>query len=227
MIELIINNKSYSIKTQWAEFTFSEYAVLVRASGKSLQERLIIYTGIPGELVSKLTLAQVAFISDSLSFLDEPENAFIFAHKYEDDLNVGRKTYGEFEQALIFIRKAENQILSIPKVIECFYGEKLEDENVLKVLGKGAFVLDKISKFVHEFKRLGEYEPSVEELEAGVEELNKFGFFATAVQLARKYGKTHDDILNMPAREVYNTLLYDFEQSEVEKRINKIRSRKK
>ena len=103
----------------------------------------------------------------------------------------------------------------------------MEDENLLKVLGKGAFVLDKISKFVHEFKRLSEYEPTPEEIEAGVDELNVFGVFATVDALAEKYSKDPDEILKWEARKVYTILIKDFDKSQIERRINKIRSRKK
>lgn len=227
MIELKINDKPYSIKTEWSEFSFKEYAALFKVADKPLVEKISLYSGLPVAIVSQLSLEQLSFVCEAISFIEQPENALIFAEAYSDELNIGKRTYKELEQSLIFIRNIGSPLAAIDKVVNVYYGEDISDQPLLKVLGKGQHVLNLISKFMLEFKRLNEYEPTIEELEAGVEELSKFGFFGTAVQFARKYGQTHDEILNMPAREVYTTLLYDFEQSEVERKLNQIRSRKK
>lgn len=227
MIELKINDKPYSIKTEWSEFSFKEYAALFKIADKPLVEKISLYSGLPVAIVSQLSLEQLSFVCEAISFIEQPENALIFAEAYSDELNIGKRTYKELEQSLIFIRNIGSPLAAIDKVVNVYYGEDISDQPLLKVLGKGQHVLNLISKFMLEFKRLNEYEPTIEELEAGVEELSKFGFFGTAVQFARKYGQTHDEILNMPAREVYTTLLYDFEQSEVERKLNQIRSRKK
>ena len=227
MIELKINDKPYSIKTEWSEFSFKEYAALFKIADKPLVEKISLYSGLPVAIVSQLSLEQLSFVCEAISFIEQPENALIFAEAYSDELNIGKRTYKELEQSLIFIRNIGSPLAAIDKVVNVYYGEDISDQPLLKVLGKGQHVLNLISKFMLEFKRLNEYEPTIEELEAGVEELSKFGFFGTAVQFARKYGQTHDEIVNMPAREVYTTLLYDFEQSEVERKLNQIRSRKK
>lgn len=227
MIELKINDKPYSIKTEWSEFSFKEYALLFTGADKPLAESIALYSGLPIAIVNQLSLEQLSFVCDATAFAEQPDNALIFAQAYTDDLNIGRRTYKELEQSLIFIRNAGSPLAAIDKVVNVYYGEDISDQPLLKVLGKGVHVLNLISKFMLEFKRLNEYEPTLDELEAGVEDLAKFGFFGTAVQFARKYGQTHDEILNMPAREVYTTLLYDFEQSEVERKLNQIRSRKK
>ena len=227
MIELKINDKPYSIKTEWSEFSFKEYAALFKIADKPLVEKISLYSGLPVAIVSQLSLEQLSFVCEAISFIEQPENALIFAEAYSDELNIGKRTYKELEQSLIFIRNIGSPLAAIDKVVSVYYGEDISEHPLLKVLGKGQHVLNLISKFMLEFKRLNEYEPTIEELEAGVEDLAKFGFFGTAVQFARKYGQTHDEILNMPAREVYTTLLYDFEQSEVERKLNQIRSRKK
>lgn len=257
MITIKLNDKEYKIKNEWSEFTFKEYAAILSAEGLPLSDRLHAYTGIPKDLIHKLDLAQVAFICDALALLDEPDNIFLFTKEHIQEFNVGQREYGDLENALKFIRKSKNPVIVFDKLIKIFIDDyevikeireiiditpearkelireqgKKESSatnlNAIEVLPKGVFFLTCINKFLEEFKRLQDYTPSVEEEEAGVDDLQKFGSFGTAVQLARKYGKTHDEILAMPAREVYTTLLYDFEQSEVEKRLNQIRSRKK
>jgi len=227
MIKLTINGKDYQVKNSWTELTYNDYIKVLSSASMMLTDRINLLTGIPKDICDKLSFQQLAFICDALLLFDEPEDILLFTKGYIDELNIGRRTYKELEECLIFIRKVKNPVAALDKVVKILYGEEIGELKAVEVLPKGLFILTCITKFLDEFKRLGDYEPTIEEQEAGVEELGKFGFFATAVQLARKYGKTHDDILAMPAREVYTTLLYDFEQSEIEKRLQKIHSRKR
>lgn len=82
-----------------------------------------------------------------------------------------------------------------------------------------------MSAFFERYKRLSEYEPSDEELEAGVEVFGNFGFFNTVVTLSRKMSCSYEQVLNMSADEVYMTLLLDFETAEYEKRLTEVRRR--
>lgn len=58
---------------------------------------------------------------------------------------------------------------------------------------------------------------------AGVELFGSFGFFPTVVSMARKLGKSYDEVLAMEADTVYMTLLLDFETAEYEKRLYEIK----
>lgn len=57
---------------------------------------------------------------------------------------------------------------------------------------------------------------------AGVDRFEVFGFFNTCKFLAREMGKTYDEILMMPAVDVYMTLLHDFEIGEYKKDLKAI-----
>lgn len=72
------------------------------------------------------------------------------------------------------------------------------------------------------YEQLGEYEADENEAVAGVDRLQAFGHFATIVSLARKMGQTYQYISEMPADEVYMTLLLDMEVSQYEKRLSEI-----
>lgn len=52
--------------------------------------------------------------------------------------------------------------------------------------------------------------------------LGAFGHFGTIVTLARKMGQDYEYIANMPADEVYMTLLYDMEVNAFQKRYSEI-----
>lgn len=71
-----------------------------------------------------------------------------------------------------------------------------------------------------------DYEPDADEVMAGVEIFNNFGFFPTMMSLSRKMGVSYDEVLEMPADVVYMTMLIDFESSEYEKRLYEVKSGK-
>lgn len=221
-----IDGKEYHLIHSWSEVTFKDYCSIVKAQGLPMAERLSAYSGIPKDLCLKMTMAQFVEVAAQVAFMDDWAEASVFSEAYTDDLNIGKRKYKEIEEAKIMIQKAGMPILACADLIRIYYGEDITDQPVIQCLGKCSHVINSINSFLQKFKRLNEYEPTLDEQEAGVEELSKFGFFATAVQLARKYGKTHDEILDMKAEEVYTTLLYDFEQSVIEKNLMKIQTRK-
>lgn len=79
-----------------------------------------------------------------------------------------------------------------------------------------------IEAFLKRYEALGQHEADENELNAGVDKLSVFGHFGTIVQLSRKMGQTYEYVSQMPADEVYMTLLYDMEVNEYEKRYSDI-----
>lgn len=75
------------------------------------------------------------------------------------------------------------------------------------------------------YKRLGDYEPTAEEFEAGIERLSSFGSWGTATAYARRSNMKTKDVFELSAGEVYTTLLLDFEESELQKRLHEIHKR--
>lgn len=69
---------------------------------------------------------------------------------------------------------------------------------------------------------MNDYVPDEEEKTAGIDRFEAFGFFNTCKFLAREMGKMYDEILLMPAVDVYMTLLHDFEVSEYKKELKMI-----
>lgn len=225
MFKLKVEGKEYDIKDSWRDFTFDEYCQVINAKGKGFLERLSVFTSIPLGELNRMNCEHIAVLCGLVSFMETPETAMIFAEYYTDELNIGKRKYSELEAAKIALQSVKVPVLAGDKILEIYYGA--EDLPLFAKLGKISFVLSEMEKFLQRFKRLNDYEPSPEELEAGVDNLSKFGFFATVVQFARKYGKTHDEILAMPAEEVYTTLLFDFEQNEIERNLIKIQNRKR
>lgn len=61
-------------------------------------------------------------------------------------------------------------------------------------------------------------------MQAGSDRLDKYGSFATYVELAKLnvIGSTIDEVLKQPARVVYTLLCYEKEKNEFEKQYQKI-----
>ena len=85
------------------------------------------------------------------------------------------------------------------------------------------FFFAALSKFFERFKRLNDYVADDDEKEAGIERLSNLSAFGTPLSLARKTNMTPEQVLQRPAEEIYMILLYDFEQSEFEKRLRQIK----
>lgn len=77
-------------------------------------------------------------------------------------------------------------------------------------------------KFYDRFKKLSEYEHDPEELEAGVEIFDKYGFFSTLHSLADGDITKYELILETEADTVFMTLLYNKDKREYEERLKEI-----
>jgi hypothetical protein len=111
-------------------------------------------------------------------------------------------------------------------IVKLYLREVIDEKPITEVYGKVNFILNKINRFFEDYKRLGEYEEDADEFQAGVSRFERFGFFASCVELSRKMGKTYNEVLQMPAREIYQTFLYDFERADYEKTLLKIKQSK-
>lgn len=85
------------------------------------------------------------------------------------------------------------------------------------------FFYSQIDEFENQFIRLNDYKPDEDEEVAGIDRFEVFGFFNTCKHLAREQGKMYDEILQMPAVDVYMTLLHDFEIAEYKKDLKTVK----
>jgi len=85
------------------------------------------------------------------------------------------------------------------------------------------FFFAALSKFFERFKRLNDYVADEDEKEAGIERLSKLSSLGTPLSVARRTNMTLEQTMKRPAEEIYMILLYDFEQSEFEKRLRQIK----
>lgn len=220
-----INDKDYSIKQTWSEFTYAELCSVVNACELPLVEKLSRLSGVPIDIINSLSLPQMAFLCDSVSFMEEYENCLLFVKSYKDELSIAKGTYGNLEMAKTHLKS--KPLLALGKIVEIYYGEDISDKPCLESLGRGLSLLEKIDTFVKSFPELYEYEPTREELEAGVDDLTKLGSFYTVKKMSEKFQKHPDEILEWQAGIVYKFLQADAIDSRINRNLQKIYSRKK
>lgn len=79
-----------------------------------------------------------------------------------------------------------------------------------------------LKRWIDQEKELLNYEPSADELAAGVKELGKkVGNLSTIKALAKAYGKDPDEVLKWDYSKVFGILYTDLEERKYENRLNK------
>lgn len=207
MIVIRINDNEVQVPASWQDCTYRQCCDLIKA--ESIRQRIAMFA--PGNL----SKSSAELMADILVFTEFPEMALMYAVEFTEPLDIGERSYGDLEAAKLAIQANTNRLLSMGRLIQIYYGEDVSDQPLAVAIGKGAYIMSKMDEFLSHYKELYNYEPTVEEMRAGVDRMNQFGFMGTAIQMARKYAVTHDTILSWPAREVYHTLLYDKIQSDV------------
>jgi len=220
-----IDGKDYTVFTSWSDITYSHFCDIVKYSDAGIVERLNAYTRLPDDIINKLTVKQLEAVAGMVAWMDEYENCLLFVKGYEDDLSIGERTYGELETCKAYLK--DKPLLALGKLVEVYYGENIKDVLAIDAMGRGLSVLTKIDLFLKKFPELYEYEPTAEEVEAGVEDFNKVGSFYTVKKLAEKHSKHPDEILQWQALIVYRFLQTDAIEARVNRNLLKIYSRKK
>lgn len=223
---LRVNEKDYTIEDSWYGMTYARFKEVVEACELPVIERLNKLTNIPISELNQLTLKQLAFICDATQFMEYYEEALLFVKGYKDDLMIGRKTYGQLEQAKTFLQY-KKPLLALTEIVELYYGENINDTPFVDSMGRGLELISKIDLFLKGFPELYEYEPTAEEIEAGVEDLSALGSFYTVKKISEKYQKHPDEILKWEAAVAYSILKADAIESRINRNLQKIAMRKK
>lgn len=91
----------------------------------------------------------------------------------------------------------------------------------IKAFPIAKYFIDQFEAFFKKYTRLNDFKPSTEQINAGIEQLNQYGFFSTLHALAKGNPIIYDDMLALQADNIYQTIVYDFEMSEYQKRLQK------
>ena len=207
-----INDTEYSFNTSFNEFTIDEYLPLLSVINLPIIERVSKYTSIPIEILNSIALENVSAIIEAVSFIENYSVLNALAVPYLGT-DIGLQSFGKFEQA---------KSKTIIEIVEIYTGEKIIGKPLLEVWNMCQFYSNSLNGFVNKFKKLNLHEYTDEELEADVEVLEGFKHYGIVFTYGKNRGMTNDQVLNLPAIEVYTELLYDYERAEYEKRYNQV-----
>lgn len=222
-----IEDITYHIKESWHELTYAEYCNVVRCQDKPPIERLSLLTGIDIDTLNKCNSKQLSILFSAVSWMDEYEDVLLFTHSYVGTLNIGAQTYGQLEKAKVALQLAgDKPILAIGELINIYYSEQINNTSCVEAIGRGVWLLNEINIFLGKFTELYEYEPTVEEIEAGVDELSKLGSFYTVKKLSEKFCKHPDEVLKWEAVIVYSFLKAEAIDSKISRNLQNIYKRK-
>jgi len=148
MITIKINEAEYNLRSNWNEVTFKGYCEIVEAKNKPLLERLAVYSSMPIELISALSLQQLTTVSDVVGYLEDFETVSAFCVGYESDLNIGEQEYWKVEKAKQLLKGKTYPITVAAEIIELYTGDKdgeggkkVNDLPVTEVIGMASFFL--------------------------------------------------------------------------------------
>ena len=177
-----------------------------------------------------------------LSFLTERHTieyeyyaAVIKAMVPKNSLN-GKEMPAFLEQPFKHIISIENLFKSITKRPEniidivsiCFQipTEEIEQIGIVEFYPVLNFIVSEHQKLIERENRILHHEPEVEELEAGIESLHKFGRMATVDTLAGGDLLKHNQIIEMPYSRVFTKMYLESEKAKYQRKLIAIKSKK-
>jgi hypothetical protein len=223
MIKIIIKEATYEVPTNLDELTWKDFVKVYDCQERPILERLNAITNIPFDNLLSVSLQDFIKICQTVSYIDNLDIAQYFGG-VDIDLNIGKESYGNLEKARQEINQNNSWVKSAQKVGLIYIQEDISDLHLPLAMAKIRPVFEKINEFLEKYRKLFDGEVEAEEQMAGVDVFRKFGSFPTIDRLAIAYGKTHDEVLDMPAEIVYTKLLYDLESGEYQEKLHKIKA---
>lgn len=215
-----INGVDYTFKTSFAELTINEYLEFSKHSLLPVVERVAKFTGIPLEILNGISLDNFTNIAQSVSYIEQTEILNALAESF-DGKDVGLESFDKIAKAKDLARKP-NLTDAIISIAELYTGETINGGELLKYWHKCNYYANSLRSFGKRFELLSLHEYTDEEIEAGVEELERFKHYPIVFKIGKEREMSNDEVLAMPAIEVYTELLYDYERSQYEQRYSQI-----
>ncbi len=206
MTTVTIGGTSYKVKTAWSEVDPDE---LLKCKEQTVPE-LSYLTEIPASILE--ALADPLPLLTLTSFLDNPADVVLEAIEF-DVPNVDKQAYQKFEKCKMLMRsgKLYTKLFNIARV---YYPD---EKNSVHLISIGLNILNQIEVFLSGYKEMYEEGLTPEQELAGFARLSSFGPWGTAYTLAGQDPTKTNDILNLPAIEVYTALFFNFLQSKAQK----------
>lgn len=136
MITIKLNDKPISIPTSWPEVTFSQWLQIMKME-EGIFNILAIFTGIPSDVLSKMTIIGADKIVSALSFTSrKPEmpgyvinvGPYKLPTNHDGKFNIQYESLGQFEDARMIYKTMEgDKIVDGYGKLVAIYLQKLRD----------------------------------------------------------------------------------------------------
>jgi hypothetical protein len=232
-VKIAISLKSFDkvektfLRASWELVTFGEFLQLTENSkieneAERTLRNISLLSGIKVDTLNQFDSASIESLKPFLSFIDNVDYLFSMPTPESlNELNIGLETWGKLESAKQYIMIANDSLFPIvPNLLDIYYPTpNFMDMTMDKSYPIARAMITKLDQFFQKYIRLNDYKPSSDQIAAGIDKLNQYGFFATLHAISNGNPLKYDDMLNQPADVIYQTLLMDFEVSEYQKRL--------
>lgn len=143
------------------------------------------------------------------------------------DIKAGKMTFGQRIELGKIFQSDDSDAEKFEKVFICLHEYKpcVQDYEILVPYFKE--IIEGITFWIEQETTLLKYEPSAEEISAGINELSsKIGNYGTIKALAKNYSKDPDEVLRWEYGKVFGILYTDLEEYKYQKRFSKVVERK-
>jgi hypothetical protein len=230
-----VENLPANLKASWDEVTYEEFLKLAaNAKVEESIQRIIlnisVLTGLSAEDIGQFGTDSINSLLPFLEFIDDVESLMALSiPKDIHDINIGTESWGKLESAKQLMSQAGESFMPIiPALLDVYHPIKDFKQLVMtQAMPIALAMINKLNEFFSRYQRLNDYKPDSDELAAGLDKLNQYGFFSTLHALADGNPLLYDDMLNQPADVIYQTLVMDFEIAEYNKRLRKNQDKKK
>lgn len=208
-----------TVKSDWQDITAADY---IEMQGKNEVELMEMLTGLTPEQAEVLDMETAAFFVHLLTGFESLPSVV-------PDVDIEKETVGQFETAKSFLRRfyREDATTARAKVLPIVYGlykaEKVSDKwsnaasMALAEKAKGMpssevipwalAVLEQLERVSKKYEQLSA-DHEAETDEAGVDEMDAFGFYPALHMLAGGDILKHEAVMQLSVRTVYTHLYY-------------------
>lgn len=143
------------------------------------------------------------------------------------DIKGGKLTFGQRIDLGKIFQSDENEIVKFEKVFKLLHDFTPDIAQYNELLPYFNEIIEGIAFWIEQEQTLLKYEPTSEEMSAGIMDLTKkTGEFGTIKALAKNYSKDPDEILKWEYGKVFGILYTDLEEHYFQKRYNKVLEKK-
>jgi hypothetical protein len=223
-----------AMKCGFDELNWSEFCGLYDNSKiEDANERLVANIALltSHEDIHLIPVQELIPIRPLLNFIDDVKEIIVKAVPEEikkiQVANMPWKLLEASKQA-IQLKGEENSFnKAMPEIVKIYSGIDISKMPFTESFPIANYFKEQLESFSKQFSKLNEYEPKPEQVLAGIEELNQYGMFTTLHALCGGDPLKYESMLDKPAIEIYQTLLYDYELSLYNQRLEEINKRNK